>query len=297
MNESFLSSINTQELSLTADEAATLAKELTLSLKKGQKLEGTESQIRALIAGLADQRGLLRRTFSESLGLIGPKALPQLRQALLNSKNVTVRRAAAKTLKLVGDPEALPDLLKALLNDEDPVVQGSSAGAIAIFGGTAVEYLVKVLEHPQSSSTQCGLARWGLAFIGAKGSKEIKKAAKSKNQLVRASAIAALGDQIENLNDRDAKNIVKEALNDPSYEVQIEAIRLINFFQQEEWFSRALIDKLNSDNNEVRKQTALSLMRFNALGQVSYLQQRLDKEKNIEVIKIIKLAINSLTNI
>ena len=82
------------------------------------------------------------------LGRIGQKALPELRYALLNSKDVTVRRAAAKTLKLVGAPEALPDLLKALLRDEDPVVQGSSAGAMAIFGEEAVEYLVEVIENP-----------------------------------------------------------------------------------------------------------------------------------------------------
>ena len=39
-------------------------------------------------------------------------------------ENVTVRRAAAKTLTLISDRSALPFLLKALLNDADPVVQG-----------------------------------------------------------------------------------------------------------------------------------------------------------------------------
>ena len=45
-----------------------------------------------------------------------------------------VGKAAAKTLKLVGDSSALPYLVKAVINDPDPVVQGSSVAAMAMFG-------------------------------------------------------------------------------------------------------------------------------------------------------------------
>ncbi|ABX08266.1 PBS lyase HEAT-like repeat [Prochlorococcus marinus str. MIT 9211] len=282
--------------SLTEDEATTLANELTIKLKNGDRPEGNQEQIKQLIAGLADKRGLLRRTFSESLGLIGKKATPELRHALLNSQNVTVRRAAAKTLKLVGDPDALPDLLKALLTDADLVVQGSSAGAIAIFGEKGVQYLLPVLENPLSTSIQCGLAKWGLAFIGAEGAKSLKKAAKSKQSIVRASAIAALGDQIQSLNDDEAKSLVINALNDCSNEVQIEAINLIGILQEYDWDTRLITTKLDSDDIEIRKQAALALMKLNAKDQIESLKERLDIESNLNVISIINLTIKMLTD-
>ncbi len=296
MEESLGGSSDEVNYSLTEDEATTLANELTIKLKNGDRPEGNQEQIKQLIAGLADKRGLLRRTFSESLGLIGKKATPELRHALLNSQNVTVRRAAAKTLKLVGDPDALPDLLKALLTDADLVVQGSSAGAIAIFGEKGVQYLLPVLENPLSTSIQCGLAKWGLAFIGAEGAKSLKKAAKSKQSIVRASAIAALGDQIQSLNDDEAKSLVINALNDCSNEVQIEAINLIGILQEYDWDTRLITTKLDSDDKEIRKQAALALMKLNAKDQIESLKERLDIESNLNVISIINLTIKMLTD-
>ncbi len=294
MKELIESKINSPELLLTSEEAFTLAKELEANLKKGHIPQGTQEQIKKLIAGLGDKRGLLRRTFSESLGLIGKKALPDLYKALIHSSNVTVRRAAAKTLRLVGDSDALPYLLEALSTDQDPVVQGSSAGAMAIFGDKGVQYLLKVLKNPQSNSTQCGLARWGMAFIGAKGIRSLKIAAKSDHPLVRASAIAALGEPIQSLNDNEAKEILKASLNDPSNEVQIEAIRLIGLFQDERSSAKLLIPKLNSECPEIRKQASLSLMNLKAVELSTYLIMRLKIEKAPEVANIIRLALKRL---
>merc|ERR1712159_320980 len=98
--------------------------------------------------GLSDKNGLVRRNNAEALAQVGKAALPELIKALLNSKNVIQRRAAAKTLKLIEDPTALPHLIKALTNDSDSVVQFSAAGAIAIFGEAAVNQLIVVLENP-----------------------------------------------------------------------------------------------------------------------------------------------------
>ncbi|KGG18702.1 HEAT repeat domain-containing protein [Prochlorococcus marinus] len=276
---------------LSQEEASNLAEELKQTLKEGFRPEKDEKLIKKLIAGLGDNRGMLRRTFSESLGAIGPASIPELREALLKSPNVTTRRAAAKTLKLVGDPSALPDLLEALINDKDPVVQGSSAGAIAIFGEHAIEYFVRVLERPNSSEMQCGLARWGLSFIGAKGANSLKEAALSKNPKVRASCIAALGEQTQTLCDLQAKNIITNALNDVSIEVQIEAIRLIGALNEEDWDLDLLASKLSHINPQVRKQTALSLMRLKASNQIERLRNSLLNEDDAEVINILELSI------
>ena len=294
MQEESKPSIDKEDTALSTEEAADLAAELKTQLKGGKKPEGDINLIKKLITGLGDKRGLLRRTFAESLGLIGTDALPELRKALLNSKSVTVRRAAAKTLKLVGDPSALPDLLYALLTDKDPVVQGSAVGAMAIFGEDAAKSLLLVLENPNSSEMQCGLASWGLSFIGAKGAEILKRAAMSNNEKVRASSIAALGEQIQLFCDTEAKDILTNAINDLSDDVQIEAIKLMGLLDDQNWDLNLIGEKLNSNNPQVRKQSALSLMKLNAISQIQNLRQSLLKEKDLEVINVINLSLSKI---
>ena len=284
----------TEEIILTSQEAAELAEELQTQIQTGEISKSNENQIKLMIAGLGDSRGLLRRTFAEGLGKVGKAALPGLSKALLFSKNVTVRRAAAKTLKLVGDPAAVPFLLQALTNDKDPVVQGSSAGAIAIFGEEAVEPLIEVLINPKSTSMQCGLATWGLAFIGAEAPNALKKAAHSKNEKIRSAAIAALGEQIQCLGDKEARHLLLNALDDPSIEVRVEATKLIGRLYKKSWGETALINKLNDTEGIVRKHAALSLMNINAIDSLSYIKKKISEEKDNEVIRILKLAINQL---
>ncbi len=294
MQEESKPSIDKEDTALSAEEAADLAAELKTQLKGGKKPEGDINLIKKLITGLGDKRGLLRRTFAESLGLIGTDALPELRKALLNSKSVTVRRAAAKTLKLVGDPSALPDLLYALLTDKDPVVQGSAVGAMAIFGEDAAKSLLLVLENPNSSEMQCGLASWGLSFIGAKGAEILKRAAMSNNEKVRASSIAALGEQIQLFCDTEAKDILTNAINDLSDDVQIEAIKLMGLLDDQNWDLNLIGEKLNSNNPQIRKQSALSLMKLQAISQIKNLRQSLLKEKDLEVINVINLSLSKI---
>ena len=294
MQEESKPSIDKEDTALSTEEAADLAAELKTQLKGGKKPEGDINLIKKLITGLGDKRGLLRRTFAESLGLIGTDALPELRKALLNSKSVTVRRAAAKTLKLVGDPSALPDLLYALLTDKDPVVQGSAVAAMAIFGEDAAKSLLLVLENPNSSEMQCGLASWGLSFIGAKGAEILKRAAMSNNEKVRASSIAALGEQIQLFCDTEAKDILTNAINDLSDDVQIEAIKLMGLLDDQNWDLNLIGEKLNSNNPQVRKQSALSLMKLQAISQITNLRQSLLKEKDLEVINVINLSLSKI---
>ena len=296
MKEELISNNFNENASLSEEEASDLAAELKGKGLKEINLKRDKVLIKRIVAGLSDNRGKLRRTFSESLGLIGEEAIPFLRIVLLNSQNVIARRAAAKTLRLIGHPSALPDLLEALLNDEDPVVQGSSVGAMAIFGEEAIEHFLKVLENPISSEMQCGLVGWGLAYVGAKGGRALKKASFSSNIKVRAYSVAALGEQIQSFSDKEAKSILSNALNDKSEEVQIEAIKLIGLLEEQTWNLSLLASKLEHNNPEIRKQSALSLMKLNATNQVEKLKSSLSKEKNIELKNIFNLSINSLTN-
>ena len=281
-----------EEISLSAEEASELALELKNSLEEGVTKAEYSSKINLLVSGLADKRGLLRRTFSESLAAIGKDTLPELRKALLKSPDVIVRRAAAKTLKLVGDIGALPDLVESLTTDTDPVVQGSAAGAIAIFGVEAVPYLLKVLEDPKSSSMQCGLAAWGLGFIGSEAPIALREAAASGPPKVRAASIAALGEQIQFLEDKYAKELLIEALDDQVDEVRSEATSLLWRLHQAEWTKPYLLKSINDKNIEIRKKAILSLIKSNKYKLKEILKERLLIEGNREVIKVLNIGIN-----
>ena len=280
-----------EEIILEELEAEKLAKELTKQLKLGIIPKPDDELIDLMIAGLANKKGTFRRIFSKTLSNIGNPAIPSLIHALHNHSNVSVRRAAAKTLRLIKNPTTLPDLLIALTNDTDPVVQGSSAAAMAVFGEEAIHLLLKVVVDPKSNPMQAGLAAWGISFIGKKAPNAIRQAACSENNQIRATAIAAIGDQIYSLEDEEARNILINALNDYSAEVRSEATILIGNLQEQEWGQDLLIDKLTDSSEKVRINSALALMKLGSNKSIKYMKALLKKENSSRVLKILNLAI------
>ena len=262
--------------------------------KRKKILNKNQDDINFLIKGLCNKNGLARRSYSEELASIGKEALPEVINALLNSKNVIQRRAAAKTLKLLGDQAALPYLVKALTNDSDPVVQCSAAGAIAIFGEPAVNHLIIVLESEEYTEMQYGLAAWCLAFIGTNAPNALKKAAKSKNTNVKSSAISALEEYIRQSKDQEAIKLVKRAMNDKAENVQIEAIKLTGKLYKIESLIPILISKLENKNPEIRKASTLSLMQLNIKESLNKLKYLIKYEKDEKVKKVIELAIRKI---
>ena len=247
-----------------------------------------------MVAGLGDSRGMTRLTFAESLGAVGSAAVPALCEALRSQHSVTVRRAAAKTLTLIADPAAIPDLLGALLNDPDPVVQGSAVGAMAATGECAVEALIGVLSNSSSSAMHMGLASWGLAFVGAKAPKALRSAARSSKCEVRTAAIAALGEQIQALNDEEAKQLVIEALTDPEELVRAEAAILLGKLHEPSWTSPLLQPLLADPSEQVRKNTALSLMKVRAIDAIPALEQATVIEWEQNVKPVLNVALQQL---
>ena len=271
-----------------------LAEELRVSLMRGEKPSKTKKNIKLLIQGLADKRGLLRRTFAKNLGIIGKAALPELCEALLNNENVTVRRAAAKTLKLVGEPAALPSLSDALIHDEDLVVQFSAAGAMAIFGEKAINHFLKIFTDPSCTEMQCGLASWGISFIAQDAPEALKESTISEHSAIRSAAIAALGNNLQNLKKNEAKEILVKALNDSSKEVNHEAIRCLGNLKDSVWAEQALLDKINDKSPDIRKSVALSLMKLEAFNTTKELKAKRLEEKDESVLKVYELAISYL---
>ncbi len=289
-------SINPDETLLNEVEAAELADELKTLLRRGDTPKADAEQIQRMVSGLGDRRGLLRRTFAKSLGVVGKAAVPALCVALHKHSSETVRRAAAKTLKLVGDPSTLPNLLEALLNDPDPVVQGSAAGAMAIFGADAVEPIQEVLMNPNSTAMQRGLSSWVLASVGAQAPEALRNAAQSHHAEIRAAAIAGLGEQIQALGDADARELLLGALGDPASDVRAEATTLLGKLHEPSWAQPMLLARLDDLHPQVRKNAALSLMKLKAKEAIKELHSRKSAEKDESVNRILQLAIDQLSN-
>ena len=288
-------SFNSAEpVQLSEEEAEQLAQELKLQLRRGEQPAGDTKAIERMVAGLGDRRGLLRLTFAESLGSVGSAAVPALCTAMCEHENVTVRRAAAKTLTLISDRRALPSLLKALLNDADPVVQGSAVGAMAMIGADAVEGLLEILVDPSNTPMQTGLASWGLSFVGARAPEALKEAARSPHARIRTAAIAALGDQIQNLGDEDARQLLTDALKDEDEDVRAEASTLMGKLNDSQWALPLLLPNLNDGSALVRKNAALSLMKLEDPTAIKALESRCEQESDEGVKPILRLAVNQL---
>ncbi len=288
-----ISSISKSQL--TEEEALQLADELSGKLSEGEIPKSDAESLKRMVAGLGDARGALRLTFAKSLGAVGDEALPILCKALRQHQNVIVRRASAKTLNLIGNKDALPYLLEAFLEDDDPVVLGSSAGAMATIGPDAMDSLLGILKNPDCTPFQVGLINLALSFIGSKAPEALLEAADSDVAEVRVAAISALGDQIQKSDDLRAQNRVFQALDDISADVRAEAVTLIGKSCDAEDVETLLLNKLNDEDAQVRKNTALSLMKLDALGAIQQLKIAEQKEDDPDVEAVLKVAINILS--
>ena len=295
MLQDFTDISSISESQLTEEEALQLADELSGKLSEGEIPKSDAESLKRMVAGLGDARGALRLTFAKSLGAVGDEALPILCKALRQHQNVIVRRASAKTLNLIGNKDALPYLLEAFLEDDDPVVLGSSAGAMATIGPDAMDSLLGILKNPDCTPFQVGLINLALSFIGAKAPEALLKAADSDVAEVRVAAISALGDQIQKSDNLRAQNRVFQALEDVSADVRAEAVTLIGKSCDAEDVETLLLKKLSDEDTQVRKNTALSLMKLDAIGSIQKLKIAEQKEDDPDVKAVIRVAINILS--
>ena len=280
---------------LTEEEALQLANELSLKLSDGDKPGSDAESLKKMVAGLGDARGALRLTFAKSLSAVGDEALPILCKALRQHQNVIVRRASAKTLNLIGNKDALPYLLEAFLEDDDPVVLGSSAGAMATIGPDAMDSLLGILKNPECTPFQVGLINLALSFIGAKAPEALLEAADSDVAEIRVAAISALGDQIQKSDDSRAQIRVFKALDDISPDVRAEAVTLIGKSCDAEDVEHMLRRKLIDENNQVRKNTAMALMKLEAYNSVESIEKAKSTEADESVQAVFNVAINILS--
>ena len=282
---------------LTEQEAYELAEELKLKLEEQIIPSSDQESIKKMVAGLGDPRGALRLTFAQSLGSVGTAAIPILCDSLKNNPNVLIRRASAKTLNIIGSKVALPNLIEAFRTDDDPVVQGSSAGAMATIGEPAVESLLEIFTDSQCSAFQVGLINLALSFAGSKAPNAFSQAAQSENPEIRIAALTALAEQVHSGTNDHAKGLLIRALNDDASEVRAEAATIAGKTLEPEEIIDELCRLLKDENSQVRINTALALMKTEALSSITNLQEALSLEHNDQVKPVIEVAINQLKKI
>ena len=280
--------------SLTEQEAFELAEVLKQKLTDQETPSCDQASIKQMVAGLGDQRGALRLTFAQSLGNVGEAAVPYLCDALKNNPNVIIRRASAKTLNLIGSRKALPNLIEAFKTDADPVVQGSSAGAMATIGAPAIDDLLQILVEPSCTAFQVGLINLALSFIGSKAPDALDQATQSDNVEIRIAAITVLAEQIQAQTNHSAKIALIKALSDEASEVRAEAATMAGKTLEPEDVSNQLCKMLKDESEQVRKNTALALMKMESIDAIDRIKDAIKTEKDEQVKSVMTVALNVL---
>ena len=279
---------------LTQEEALELATALKQKLNDGELPSSDLESLNKMVAGLGDNRGELRLTFAKSLGSIGEEAIPILCDALKNSSNTIIRRASAKTLNIIGNKKALPNLIEAFKSDHDPVVQGSSAGAMATIGESSIEPLLKILTESQCTAFQIGLINLALGFIGSKSPMSFHSAASSRNPEIRIAALNALAEQAQKQENHEVRVLLLDALKDQNSEVRAEAATIVGKSMDQEEAANQLHELLQDDNNQVRKNTALALMKMESVISINAIEQSIKTESDEQVKGVLIVAKNQL---
>jgi bilin biosynthesis protein len=260
-----------------------------------ETLDVSDQQLlQRLVEGLGDPRGLIRLRFAETLGEIGEPATPLLRNALASHSNVVVRRAAAKTLTIIGDSSAVPTLLHSFLNDEDTVVRSSSAGALARTGEAAVPALLDILASKEQPEDTKGHAAWALAFIGSEAAEYLYNALNSNSIDVRCAVIGAIAHVAQEQGDEKSCGILVTALTDPEAIIRTEAASAFAQVNYPPAIPHLILATKDADL-EVRKAAVSSLGKLGGEPEIETLRSALqDPETVVQVLA--KLAIAQIEN-
>ncbi|MCC3445705.1 MAG: HEAT repeat domain-containing protein [Microcoleus sp. PH2017_03_ELD_O_A] len=250
--------------------------------------------LRSLVESLGDTRGMTRLRCAETLAEIGEAATPFLLDALGNHVNPVVRRAAGKTLTLIGDPTAVPNLIHALLNDEDTVVKGSSIGALARIGEPSVQALLDILASTDLPESTIGHAAWALAFIGAGAKEYLYRAIASDSPVVRGAVVGAIAKVAQEEPKADLFEILVKSLTDVDVDVRCEAAAALGNLAYKPAIPNLIELLHHSSDGESRRAAALSLMKVGDRSAIEPLQTALAQESEAAVQGVIKLAISQI---
>jgi bilin biosynthesis protein len=279
---------------LSHDETDALMRSITEQISLDTFDRNNYEVIQQMVECLGDSRGMVRLRFAETLGEIGESATPFLLTALLNHPNPVVRRAAGKTLTLIGDPTAVPSLVHALLNDEDTVVKGSAVGALARTGEASVSALLDIIADPTHPESTKGHAAWALAFIGPEAAPYLENAIKSDSIDVRCAAVGAIAHLAQDKGDERSYQLLIATLSDKEASVRTEAAAALGKLTYPPAVP-PLIHALSDPDGEVRRTAAISLGKLGDRSAIPPLQLALNDES--EPVRVLaKIAIAKIEN-
>ncbi len=190
---------------MTTDSLFDRLKHPNPNLRSQAMLEIAESRdentIPRLMSILDEEDTTYRRAAVKTLGVIGVDAVPSLVESLLHSENVTVRGSAAKALAQIAVnypdlpfPEAGLQGLKTAINDPNPVVHIASVMALGQMGSAAYSILVESLKTTDNVAVQVAIVN-ALASLGDPKCTEVLTTFandESVDSYVRESATSAL---------------------------------------------------------------------------------------------------------
>jgi len=160
-----------------------------------------ENTVPRLMSILNQEDVTYRRAAVKTLGVIGAEVVPTVVESLLNSENATVRSSCAKVLAQivvnhpdVPMPESGIEGLKQALNDPNPVVNIPAVMTLGEIGSPVFDLLVETLNTTENIAVQ-------VAILNALGSMGDSRAVevltnlgndKSADPYLQESAISAL---------------------------------------------------------------------------------------------------------
>jgi HEAT repeat protein len=214
-----------------------------------------------------------RHLVVKALGLLAPKApqcIPPLIDAL-KLEDKSIRKAAAVALGSLGAKakDAIPELEKAL-NDEAPAVRLAVAHALRVIEGPVadpVPALVELLSHTTASvrrDASVGLAEFGAAAESALPA--LQRAVKDPDAGVRSAAALAIANITAAQAQRDAVQIMVQALKDQNPRARQDAARFLGNVSGHgsRTALTALAEARFDENEDVRRAAAEALAKIQA---------------------------------
>ena len=165
---------------------------------------------------------------------------------------------------------------------------------MATIGAPAIDDLLQILVEPSCTAFQVGLINLALSFIGSKAPDALDQATQSDNVEIRIAAITVLAEQIQAQTNHSAKIALIKALSDEASEVRAEAATMAGKTLEPEDVSNQLCKMLKDESEQVRKNTALALMKMESIDAVDRIKDAIKTEKDEQVKSVMTVALNVL---
>ena len=122
----------------------------------------------------------------------------------------------------------------------------------------------------------------------------LQSATSSNNPEIRIAALSALAEQAQKQENNQVRLLILNALKDQNSEVRAEAATIVGKSMDQEDAACHLHALLKDENTQVRKNTALSLMKMESMISIDSIKQAIEEETDEQVKGVMIVAKNQL---